>query len=158
MFARAVRSSCAARLSQQPQNYFAVCRIGNQHQLRFLTTTRSLRNQKNPTSNASVRMNTNRQATDPIPKTDATAKKDASTAKSGAASKPTAKQKEANILNTSAATNKEQRKADWAIMKDLAKYLWPKVWVCLPPSATSWLRLSRGIGEPNYGSEPLLHC
>jgi ABC transporter ATM len=24
-------------------------------------------------------------------------------------------------------TNKEQRKADWAIMKEMARYLWPKV-------------------------------
>lgn len=23
--------------------------------------------------------------------------------------------------------NKEQRKADWAIMREMAKYLWPKV-------------------------------
>lgn len=25
-------------------------------------------------------------------------------------------------------TNQEQRRADWAIMKEMAKYLWPKVW------------------------------
>lgn len=24
-------------------------------------------------------------------------------------------------------SNKEQRKADWAIMKEMTKYLWPKV-------------------------------
>ncbi|EEA23981.1 ABC iron exporter Atm1, putative [Talaromyces marneffei ATCC 18224] len=43
-----------------------------------------------------------------------------------AETKSTPVKKTEDILNTSAATNKEQRKADWAIMKDLAKYLWPK--------------------------------
>jgi ABC transporter ATM len=31
------------------------------------------------------------------------------------------------LLNESAVGTKEQRKADWAIMKEMAKYLWPKV-------------------------------
>ncbi|KAL4913696.1 P-loop containing nucleoside triphosphate hydrolase protein [Aspergillus aurantiobrunneus] len=31
-----------------------------------------------------------------------------------------------NLLNESAVGNKEQRKADWAIMREMAKYLWPK--------------------------------
>jgi ABC transporter ATM len=30
------------------------------------------------------------------------------------------------LFNENVATNKEQRKADWAIMKEMSKYLWPK--------------------------------
>jgi ATP-binding cassette subfamily B (MDR/TAP) protein 7 len=30
------------------------------------------------------------------------------------------------LFNEQVATNKEQRKADWAIMKEMSKYLWPK--------------------------------
>ncbi|CAG8196567.1 unnamed protein product [Penicillium olsonii] len=33
---------------------------------------------------------------------------------------------EKDLLSESLATNKEQGKADWAIMKEVAKYLWPK--------------------------------
>ena len=32
-----------------------------------------------------------------------------------------------HMLSESAKANKEQRKADWAIMREMAKYLWPKV-------------------------------
>lgn len=32
-----------------------------------------------------------------------------------------------DLLSEPIAANKEQRKADWAIMKEMAKYLWPKV-------------------------------
>jgi ABC transporter ATM len=32
-----------------------------------------------------------------------------------------------DLLSEPLAANKEQRKADWAIMKEMAKYLWPKV-------------------------------
>ncbi|KAL4763053.1 ATP-binding cassette Fe/S cluster precursor transporter ATM1 [Aspergillus foveolatus] len=31
-----------------------------------------------------------------------------------------------NLLSESTVANKEQRKADWAIMREMAKYLWPK--------------------------------
>jgi hypothetical protein len=32
------------------------------------------------------------------------------------------------LLSEQTVSNKEQRKADWAIMKEMARYLWPKVW------------------------------
>lgn len=32
------------------------------------------------------------------------------------------------LLSEQTLSNKEQRKADWAIMKEMARYLWPKVW------------------------------
>lgn len=32
-----------------------------------------------------------------------------------------------DLLSEPMAASKEQRKADWAIMKEMAKYLWPKV-------------------------------
>ena len=31
------------------------------------------------------------------------------------------------LLTEQTVSNKEQRKADWAIMKEMARYLWPKV-------------------------------
>lgn len=35
--------------------------------------------------------------------------------------------KKNDFMSEAALGNKEQRKADWAIMKEMAKYLWPKV-------------------------------
>ena len=32
-----------------------------------------------------------------------------------------------SLLSEQTVSNKEQRKADWAIMKEMARYLWPKV-------------------------------
>ena len=32
-----------------------------------------------------------------------------------------------DLLSESAIANKEQRQADWAIMREMSKYLWPKV-------------------------------
>ena len=31
------------------------------------------------------------------------------------------------LLTEQTVSNKEQRRADWAIMKEMARYLWPKV-------------------------------
>jgi ABC transporter ATM len=33
-----------------------------------------------------------------------------------------------DLLIEQTVSNKEQRKADWAIMKEMSRYLWPKVW------------------------------
>ena len=38
------------------------------------------------------------------------------------------------LLSEQVISNKEQRKADWAIMKEMSRYLWPKV---RPDSTTS---------------------
>jgi ABC transporter ATM len=46
------------------------------------------------------------------------------TKKPAAANQP---EKKGGFLSEATVTNKEQRKADWAIMKEMAKYLWPKV-------------------------------
>jgi ATP-binding cassette subfamily B (MDR/TAP) protein 7 len=43
------------------------------------------------------------------------------------AQKPKPEKKKTDLLNGPTVSNKEQRKADWAIMKEMAKYLWPKV-------------------------------
>jgi len=40
--------------------------------------------------------------------------------------KPIGPSKQESLLSEQSVTNKEQRKADWAIIKDMAKYLWPK--------------------------------
>jgi ABC transporter ATM len=122
MFARAVRSSCR-RLPQRPQGIYGLARISNQNQLRILTTSRSLRDSQKTTATSPIQPKTASTAT--------TKKSDVpGVQKLVAETKSAPKKKTEDILNTSAATNKEQRKADWAIMKDLAKYLWPKVWSC----------------------------
>lgn len=38
--------------------------------------------------------------------------------------------KKNDLLSEATVANKEQRKADWAIMREMAKYLWPKVCLC----------------------------
>jgi ATP-binding cassette subfamily B (MDR/TAP) protein 7 len=38
-----------------------------------------------------------------------------------------AKTPKKDLLSEPMAATKEQRKADWAIMREMAKYLWPKV-------------------------------
>lgn len=40
--------------------------------------------------------------------------------------KPAAPSKQTSLLSEQTVSNKEQRKADWAIIKDMARYLWPK--------------------------------
>ncbi|EED17645.1 ABC iron exporter Atm1, putative [Talaromyces stipitatus ATCC 10500] len=120
MFARAVRSSCA-RLPQRSQGLYGVARVNSQNQLRILTTSRSLRDNQKTTASSSLQSKTTEIAPQITKKDDAPGVQ-----KLLAETKSTPKKKSEDILNTSAATNKEQRKADWAIMKDLAKYLWPK--------------------------------
>ena len=41
--------------------------------------------------------------------------------------KPQGVPKTDGLLSEQTVSNKEQRKADWAIMKEMARYLWPKV-------------------------------
>ncbi|GAM36489.1 ATP-binding cassette transporter [Talaromyces pinophilus] len=120
MFARAVRSSCG-RLPQRPQGLYGLARISNQNQLRILTTSRSLRDSQKTAATSPIQSKTASIATDTTKKGDGPGVQ-----KLVADTKSAPKKKTEDILNTSAATNKEQRKADWAIMKDLAKYLWPK--------------------------------
>jgi len=48
----------------------------------------------------------------------------AETQKGAAAAKSA---KNADLLAEKTITDKEQRKVDWAIIKEMAKYLWPKV-------------------------------
>lgn len=121
MFARAVRSSCG-HLPQRPQGLYGLARISNQNQLRILTTSRSLRDSQKTGATSPIQSKTASIATDSTKKGDGPGVQ-----KLVAETKSAPKKKTEDILNTSAATNKEQRKADWAIMKDLAKYLWPKV-------------------------------
>ena len=40
--------------------------------------------------------------------------------------------KKNELLAEATVSNKEQRKADWAIMKEMVKYLWPKVFPAIP--------------------------
>lgn len=43
-----------------------------------------------------------------------------------------------DLLSESTKATKEQRKADWAILREMAKYLWPKVWLLM---ARAWLEM-----------------
>lgn len=43
------------------------------------------------------------------------------------AAAPAAAAAKKDLLSETTVGKKEQRKADWAIMKEMAKYLWPKV-------------------------------
>ncbi|ORY67161.1 P-loop containing nucleoside triphosphate hydrolase protein [Pseudomassariella vexata] len=52
--------------------------------------------------------------------------KNASTARDDSAKKATGAQKSDNPLAAIEKTAQEQRKADWAIMKEMSRYLWPK--------------------------------
>jgi len=63
-----------------------------------------------------------------IPATKAIAT-DAAVSETATAPKPIlgVKAKEQPLLGESTVTSAEQRKADWAIMKEMTKYLWPKV-------------------------------
>jgi len=40
---------------------------------------------------------------------------------------PAKRAKNDPLLAEQTVSNKEQRKADWAIMKEMSRYLWPKV-------------------------------
>lgn len=40
--------------------------------------------------------------------------------------KPTGPAKDGTLLSEQVKTNEQQRKADWAIMKEMSRYLWPK--------------------------------
>ena len=47
--------------------------------------------------------------------------------------KPVEAPKTDALLAEQTVSNKEQRRADWIIIKEMAKYIWPKVW----PTSTS---------------------
>lgn len=48
-----------------------------------------------------------------------------------ATTKISAKEKSDPLLGAENVSNKEQRKADWAIIKEMTRYLWPKVFILL---------------------------
>lgn len=48
------------------------------------------------------------------------------------------------LLREQTVSNKEQRKADWAIMKEMSRYLWPKVWRTKYPVHAQRLMLYKG--------------
>ena len=62
------------------------------------------------------------------------------------------------LLAEQTVSNKEQRKADWAILKEMAKYIWPKVSQYPLMRMTFWRilnKVGRMISEPNF--ELVLH-
>lgn len=64
------------------------------------------------------------------------------------------------LLSESAIASKEQRSADWAIMREMAKYLWPKVllqrWKYMASDVLT--EYHRMTGVPSFGLELHFHC
>ncbi|KAL2216168.1 P-loop containing nucleoside triphosphate hydrolase protein [Thermoascus aurantiacus ATCC 26904] len=125
MLLRAARSPCwrAPRRLTDPR--FVLVRssqrasFGDGNQLRIFTTTGAWRRQD--TGDAS-----SKQKPVDVATTKASRLADAQAAETqkGAAAAKSAK--DADLLAEKTITNKEQRKVDWAIIKEMAKYLWPK--------------------------------
>lgn len=66
-----------------------------------------------------------------------------------------------DLLSETSVGVKEQRKADWAIMKEMAKYLWPKVRTDRRVTRSTdidWILQYRMTGAPNFVSEVPYHC
>lgn len=67
-----------------------------------------------------------------------------------------------DLLSETTLANKEQRKADWAIIKEMAKYLWPKVWYCEAFIFLGYMGIDRVqcrmTGEPNFVLEQRSPC
>ena len=66
-----------------------------------------------------------------------------------------------DLLSETSVGVKEQRKADWAIMNEMAKYLWPKVRTDRRVTRSTdidWILQYRMTGAPNFVSEVLYHC
>lgn len=122
MLLRAARSPCwrAPRRLVDPR--YALSRSSPRtafydgNQLRIFTTTGAWR--KQDTGDAAAKQNPVDVAT---PK--ASQLSNAEKQKGGAAAKSTKN----DLLSEKTVGDKEQRKADWAIIKEMAKYLWPKV-------------------------------
>lgn len=55
------------------------------------------------------------------------------------------------LLSEQTVSNKEQRKADWAIMKEMARYLWPKV--CRTYISDRWRKPNTAC-RTTWGQEP----
>lgn len=53
------------------------------------------------------------------------------------------------LLSEQTVSNKEQRRADWAIMKEMVQYLWPKV----GQEAWEHRRLVSDVGQGRYGDQ-----
>lgn len=65
-----------------------------------------------------------------------------------------------DLLSESTIASKEQRKADWAIMREMAKYLWPKVLLRNGSIYTIGSADGDGrmTGEPSFELELHSHC
>ncbi|KAJ6090260.1 hypothetical protein N7486_009075 [Penicillium sp. IBT 16267x] len=122
MLPRAVRSKC-----WRPALYAHPCTAG-----RFPSTRPILSHLRTFSSNATFR-NQSTNNKDPLSKNDAAATTPPSQPEIANASVVPQLEAEAKVeapkkelLSEGAIANKEQRKADWAIMREMAKYLWPK--------------------------------
>ena len=109
------RASClSARASVRPPRPWAGSTLG----LRVLTNSHPLRRNDSKKTTIASQAQREPRAADEIPGT-----KPESAKRPGPAEAATARK---DPLALGDKTNKEQRKADWAIMKEMAQYLWPK--------------------------------
>lgn len=65
-----------------------------------------------------------------------------------------------DLFSESSKASKEQRKADWAIMREMAKYLWPKVTPpgIFPLGSEVLTEDGRMTGVPSFVLEQHCHC
>lgn len=64
-----------------------------------------------------------------------------------------------DLLSESTKATQEQRKADWAIMREMAKYLWPKVWpIVFTAGIGSTDRVCRTTGALSFVLDLRCHC
>lgn len=123
MLLQAVRSSClrpARYASPIWPNLIGTRPGGSQH--RRFTAATALRNKPSDTKTPK----NEKKDGSPVSIPALTPIASASGALKAEGSKPNDTPKK-ELLSESAKANKEQRKADWAIMREMAKYLWPKV-------------------------------
>ncbi|KAI9882580.1 MAG: Iron-sulfur clusters transporter atm1, mitochondrial, partial [Watsoniomyces obsoletus] len=114
---------CTAQRYQILATHWRRRRLSQYHtQTRFLSTTRSLKEDIRP-SGPSRQQDVQRDLNGKSP--EAAAEVPPETATRPSPAKPT-KAQDDPLLGSQLVSNKEQRKADWAIMKEMTRYLWPK--------------------------------
>ena len=77
---------------------------------------------------------------------------------SSARKEPTDPGQQGNLLSEQVISNQEQRKADWAIIKEMSRYLWPKVGWVIEVLRSSLSDIVRVNGEHDLELGCLLGC
>lgn len=124
MLLRAARSPCARLPQRSPTARYGVASqrttVCNWNQLRVFTTNGGSWKRQDISQVPSPR-----KPVDVTPQTSRLAAGDAAQKQTSPGTATS--EKKVDLLNDTKVVNKEQRKVDWVIMKEMAKYLWPKV-------------------------------